>query len=119
MNILDFVKFDDKGLVTAVAQDNASGRVLMVAYMNRDTLAETLEKGVMVYFSRSRRKRWLKGQTSGHIQKVCEVYIDCDGDALLFKVEQAGAACHENYFSCFFRKYDKNEWRIIDSKIET
>jgi phosphoribosyl-AMP cyclohydrolase len=118
MNILDSIKFDEKGLVTAIAQDIASGEVLMLAYMNRDTLAETLEKGVMVYFSRSRRKRWLKGETSGHLQKVREVYIDCDGDALLFKVEQTGAACHENYFSCFFRRYGDGEWRIVRSRIE-
>lgn len=119
MNIFDSIKFNEKGLVTAIAQDITSGEVLMLAYMNRDTLAETLEKGVMVYFSRSRRKRWLKGETSGHIQKVCEVYIDCDGDALLFKVEQTGAACHENYFSCFFRQYSDGEWRIVRSRIET
>ncbi|MBN1576267.1 MAG: phosphoribosyl-AMP cyclohydrolase [Chitinispirillaceae bacterium] len=118
MDILDVVKFDYRGLVSAIAQDIKSNEVLMLAYMNRDTLAETLEKGVMVYFSRSRRKRWLKGETSGHTQKVREVYVDCDGDSLLFKVEQTGAACHENYFSCFFRQYDGDGWRIVRTKIE-
>ncbi|MBN1309220.1 MAG: phosphoribosyl-AMP cyclohydrolase [Chitinispirillaceae bacterium] len=118
MDILDAVKFDDRGLVSAIVQDIESNDVLMLAFMNRETFAETLEKGVMVYFSRSRRKRWFKGETSGHIQKVREVYIDCDGDSLLFKVEQTGAACHENYFSCFFRRYDGNEWRIVRTKIK-
>ena len=118
MNVLDMVKFDDKGLVSAIAQDSASGTVLMLAYMNRETLSETLEKGGRVYFSRSRQQRWLKGATSGHVQKVRELYIDCDGDALLFKVEQTGAACHENYFSCFYRQYHNDQWRIVSSKID-
>jgi len=118
MGLLDIVKFDDRGLVSAIAQDAKSGQVLMLAYMNRDTLAESLEKGVMIYFSRSRQKRWFKGETSGHVQNIKEVYIDCDGDALLFKVEQTGAACHENYYSCFFRRNEENSWKIIAEKIE-
>ena len=118
MQSLDNVKFDKKGLVTAIAQDADSGKVLMVAYMNRETLLETLEQGVMIYYSRSRQKRWFKGETSGHVQRVREVFIDCDGDALLFKVDQTGAACHENYFSCFFRKLDNGTWNICASKIE-
>jgi phosphoribosyl-AMP cyclohydrolase len=89
----------------------------MVAYMNRDTLAETIEKGAMVYFSRSRQKRWMKGETSGHTQKVREMFIDCDGDALLFKIDQTGGACHENYFSCFFRKEISGEWAVSESKV--
>ncbi len=118
MNLLDAVKFDDKGLVTAIAQDYGTGEVLMLAYMNKDTLAESLEKGVMIYFSRSRQKRWFKGETSGHVQKIREVYIDCDGDALLFKIDQAGAACHENYYSCFFRKKVGDQWSVVKTKIE-
>jgi len=118
MKLLDSVKFDEKGLVSAIAQDFSTGEVLMLAYMNRETLSETLEKGVMVYFSRSRQKRWFKGETSGHVQKVREVYVDCDGDALLLKVEQTGAACHENYYSCFFRRRDDDQWRIELTKIE-
>lgn len=118
MNLLDAVKFDDKGLVTAIAQDNSTGEVLMLAYMNKDTLAESLEKGVMIYFSRSRQKRWFKGETSGHVQKIHEVYIDCDGDALLFKIDQTGAACHENYYSCFFRKKVDDQWSIVKTKVE-
>ncbi|MBN2188147.1 MAG: phosphoribosyl-AMP cyclohydrolase [Chitinispirillaceae bacterium] len=117
MELMDSVKFDGKGLVAAVAQDMASGEVLMVGYMSRETLAETLGKGVMVYFSRSRQTRWMKGETSGHIQKVREVYLDCDGDALLFKVDQAVAACHENYFSCFFRKNIGGKWQTVREKI--
>lgn len=118
MKLIDYVKFDEKGLVTAVAQDIFTNEVLMIAFMNRETLTETLQKGVMIYFSRSRQKRWFKGETSGHVQKIREVYIDCDGDALLFKVEQTGAACHENYFSCFFRKNIGNKWEIVKNKIE-
>lgn len=117
MSLLDAVKFDEKGLVSAIAQDAATNEVLMLAYMNKETLAETLEKGVMVYFSRSRQKRWFKGETSGHVQRVKEVYIDCDGDALLFKIDQTGAACHENYFSCFFRKSIDNSWQVVKTKI--
>lgn len=118
MNLLDAVKFDEKGLVSAIAQDFNTGEVLMLAYMNKDTLAESLEKGAMIYFSRSRQKRWFKGETSGHVQKIREIYIDCDGDALLFKIEQTGAACHENYYSCFFRKKVDDQWNIVKVKIE-
>jgi len=116
MNIIDNVKFDDKGLVSAIAQDARTGEVLMIAYMNRETLSETLETGKMVYFSRSRQKRWLKGETSGHLQTVQELFIDCDGDALLFKINQAGAACHEGYFSCFFRKHENGAWKTVGVK---
>jgi phosphoribosyl-AMP cyclohydrolase len=117
MSLVDLVKFDEKGLVTAVAQDYTTGRVLMVAFMNRETLAETIEKNAMVYFSRSRQKRWMKGETSGHTQKVREMYIDCDGDALLFRIDQTGGACHENYFSCFFRRKTGDEWVVSESKV--
>jgi len=118
MGLLDIVKFDDKGLVAAIAQDAKTGQVLMLAYMNRESLAETLATQEMVYWSRSRQKRWKKGESSGHTQKVREVYIDCDGDTLLFKVDQTGAACHENYFSCFFRQNIDGDWKIIASKVE-
>ena len=118
MDVISNVKFDDKGLVTAIAQDADTNEVLMLAYMNKETLAETLETGNMVYFSRSRQKRWLKGETSGHVQKVCSVYIDCDGDALLFKISQTGAACHEGYRSCFFRTRENDAWKIVGQKPE-
>ena len=103
------IKFDPHGLVPAVIQDAASGTVLMVAYMNAASLAKTLETGVTWFYSRSRRTLWQKGETSGHVQKVREVYYDCDGDTLLVKVEQLGAACHEGTFSCFSRRLDGAE----------
>jgi phosphoribosyl-AMP cyclohydrolase len=118
MNLIDAVKFDEKGLVSAIAQDALTGEVLMLAYMNRESLAETLAAGVMVYWSRSRQKRWLKGETSGHVQTVKEVYIDCDGDALLFKIEQKGAACHTGYYSCFYRRSQDEGWRITGIKVD-
>lgn len=118
MSLVDAVKFDDKGLVTAIAQDYHTGEVLMVAYMNHDTLTETLETATMVYWSRSRRERWLKGGTSGHVQTVREVRIDCDGDALLFRIDQSGGACHKGYVSCFFRSRHNDEWVVSGSRIE-
>ncbi len=118
MSLLDSVKFDEKGLVTAVAQDAKTGEVLMLAYMNRETLAETLETGTMVYWSRSRQKRWLKGETSGHVQRVKAAYIDCDGDALLFKIDQTGGACHKGYVSCFFRTREADAWEAVGKRIQ-
>src|SRR3954467_3337164 len=98
------VKFDDAGLVPAIAQDQASGTVLMLAWMNEATLRETLETGRMVYWSRSRREVWRKGDTSGDIQLVRDARYDCDGDVLLFQVEQHGkGACHTGEFTCFHR----------------
>jgi len=117
MSLLEQVKFDEKGLVLAVVQDVESDEVLMAAYMNRETLVETMETGKMVYWSRSRKERWLKGATSGHFQSVREVYIDCDGDSLLFKISQSGCACHEGYFSCFFRKAAADSWTIVQEKV--
>jgi phosphoribosyl-AMP cyclohydrolase len=118
MNILDAVKFNNQGLVAAIAQDAETSEVLMMAYMNKETLSETLQSGTMVYFSRSRGKRWLKGETSGHVQTVKSVYIDCDGDALLFKISQKGNACHKGYFSCFFRKKTDDSWIIVKKKMQ-
>jgi phosphoribosyl-AMP cyclohydrolase len=117
MSLIDAVKFDDKGLVSAIAQDAKTGEVLMLAYMNRDTLKETLDTGKMVYYSRSRQKRWLKGESSGHFQLVQSAHIDCDGDAILFKITQQGAACHENYYSCFFRTRDGEQWKVSAEKV--
>ena len=97
------VRYNADGLVAAIAQDAANGEVLMMAWMNAQTLAETLESGQMVYWSRSRGARWRKGDTSGHTQRVIEASVDCDGDTLLFKIEQEGAACHTGARSCFFR----------------
>ena len=101
------VAFDANGLVPVVAQDHKTGAVLMFAWMNRDTLRKTLETGDVTYWSRSRGELWRKGATSGHTQKLVEAYVDCDGDALLFKVEQTGAACHTGNRTCFFRKLQR------------
>lgn len=102
--ILDSVVFDKDGLVPAIAQDAANGQVLMLAFMNRDTLRETIETGRVVYWSRSRNARWRKGDTSGHIQELVELLFDCDSDTLLLKVRQTGPACHTGKRSCFFRR---------------
>jgi phosphoribosyl-AMP cyclohydrolase len=103
--IVDFTK--GKGLVTAIAQDAGSGEILMVANMNEESLAKTIELGQAVYWSRSRQRLWHKGEESGNVQQVQEIYLDCDGDAILLKVEQiGGAACHTGKRSCFFRKLD-------------
>jgi phosphoribosyl-AMP cyclohydrolase / phosphoribosyl-ATP pyrophosphohydrolase len=99
---LNSVKYNEAGLVPAVAQDTSTGAVLMLAWMNAEALALTLETGYAHYFSRSRKKLWKKGETSGHVQKVAEVHLDCDGDTILLKVEQTGAACHTNSYSCFY-----------------
>ncbi len=117
---IEKVKFDAHGLVTAVAVHNQSKDVVMLAYMNKETLRQTLETGVMTYWSRSRKKVWLKGETSGNTQKVESVRIDCDGDALLFTVEPQGigAACHEGYRSCFFRKWNGEGFDICDERLE-
>ena len=102
----DFVKavrFDAQGLVAAVAQDAKDGRVLMVAWMNAETLRQTLSSGDVTYWSRSRNEVWRKGATSGHTQRLIEAWVDCDGDTLLLKVEQTGPACHTGAPTCFFR----------------
>ncbi|MCW7076992.1 MAG: phosphoribosyl-AMP cyclohydrolase [Candidatus Syntropharchaeales archaeon] len=100
------LKYDDNGLITAVAQDHLTGEVLMVAYMNAEALRMTLKTGIVHYWSRSRSKLWKKGESSGHVQTVKEILVDCDGDALLLKVEQKGGACHTGYKSCFYRTAD-------------
>lgn len=102
------LKFDRNGLIPAIAQDARTGQVLMVAYMNRAALRKTLETGFAHYYSRSRRRLWKKGEESGHVQRVGEIRLDCDGDALLLQVEQQVAACHLGYRSCFFRRVRKN-----------
>jgi phosphoribosyl-AMP cyclohydrolase len=114
--MLDFDKAG--GLVPAVAQDADSGEVLMLAWMNREAFDETIRTGRAVYFSRSRNKLWRKGEESGHIQEIAGVYIDCDADTVLLKVRQiGGAACHEGYKSCFFRKLDNGELTIVSERI--
>jgi phosphoribosyl-AMP cyclohydrolase len=112
---LDEVPWNAEGLITAVAQDAASGRILMVAWMNREALAATVAQGEAVYWSRSRRRLWHKGEESGHVQKVREVRLDCDADAVLLQVEQvAGIACHTGRESCFYRKLESGKWVSTD-----
>ena len=100
------LKFDEKGLIPAIAQDAVSGEVLMCAYMNEESIKKTLETGLATYFSRSRQELWTKGETSGHTQSVVQMRIDCDADAIVLLVRQKGAACHTNNRSCFFRKIE-------------
>ncbi len=106
MDILNNIKYDSNGLVPAVMQDYENGDVLMVAYMNSESLKTTLETGKAHFWSRSRQKFWMKGESSGHTQEIKEIFIDCDGDCILFKVKQNVAACHTGYRSCFYRKWD-------------
>lgn len=116
---LNKVKWDEHGLVPVIAQEVGSNDVLMFAWMNRDALAKTVELGEAVYWSRSRKKLWHKGEESGHVQKVREIRLDCDEDVLLLKVEQAdGIACHTGRHSCFFQKFNGDEeggdWEEVD-----
>ncbi len=120
-NFLDSLKYDDNGLVPAVVQDNENGDVLMVGYMNREAVARTLTSGRTCFWSRSRQKFWVKGETSGNVQAVKAVYVDCDKDCFVVKVEQTGAACHEGYRSCFFRKVgpDGSETIVLEQLSES
>lgn len=118
-NWLDQIKWTDDGLVPAIAQDAGSGRVLMFAWMNRESLSLTVEKGEAVYYSRSRQKLWHKGEESGHTQKVISLCLDCDGDVITMKVEQTGGiACHTGRESCFYREFRDGEWVTIDKVIK-
>ncbi len=105
---LDELKYDDNGLIPCVAQDADNGEVLMVAYMTKEALKATVETGLGNYWSRSRQKYWVKGESSGHTQEVQEVRTDCDKDTILLKVKQKVAACHLGYRSCFFRRLDQD-----------
>ena len=106
------------GLITAIAQDHATGEILMVAYMSQESFRRTLELGEAVYYSTSREELWHKGQSSGNIQVVKEMFLDCDGDALLLKVEQrGGAACHTGRRSCFFRKREGDGWKDVGVQV--
>ena len=105
------------GLLPTIAQDAASGEVLMVAWMNAEAYAETLRTGRAVYYSRSRRRLWRKGEESGHEQVVRAIYVDCDADTILLKVEQTGAACHEGYRSCFFREATPSGLKVVAERL--
>lgn len=108
MNVLEKLKFDEKALIPAIIQDRKSKAVLTLCYMNRDALLKTLEEGKIYVFRRSKGKLMMKGETSGCTQSVKSLYIDCEGNSLLFEVDQEKAACHEGYFTCYFRKIGKD-----------
>ena len=117
MKILDELKYDANGLIPAIVQEQSTGRVVMMAWMNKESLKRTLEIGETVFWSRSRKEFWHKGGTSGHTQKVKDVAFDCDKDALLIQVEQSGAACHEGYHSCFFRSIVNGDVKVTEERL--
>ena len=113
--VVSRLKFDDKGLLTAVAQDFNTGEILMLAHMNEESFRKTVETGQAVYWSRSRKKLWHKGEESGHTQKVLEIRTDCDQDVILLKVEQTGGiACHTGRRSCFYQKLEDHAWQAVE-----
>lgn len=119
MNWLDEVHWDANGLVPAIAQDFRSGRVLMVAWMNREALALTVQEGRAIYWSRSRGRLWRKGEESGHVQKLHELRLDCDGDVVTLQVEQVGGiACHTGRESCFYRRLVDGQWETVDAVLK-
>ena len=112
------IKWSVDGLLPVIAQDSRSGRVLMFAYMNREALERSISTGEAHYWSRSRAKLWRKGEESGHLQKIKEIFIDCDGDVILLKVDQVGGiACHTGRESCFFRRLDGEQWQLVDEVV--
>jgi len=116
---LDEIKWTEDGLVPAIAQDAQSGRVLMFAWMNRESLQLTVEKNEAVYYSRSRKKLWHKGEESGHTQQIKSLRLDCDGDVIVLQIEQTGGiACHTGRESCFYREYRDGEWHTVDAVIK-
>jgi len=117
MKFLDEIKFDDRGLVPAIIQDYRSGEILMLAYMNKESLQKTLSSSKTHFWSRSRQKLWMKGGNSGHVQEVRELFVDCDMDTLLIKVKQKVAACHTGYRSCFYRRLQGEDLIVVGKKV--
>jgi len=111
--MLEQIHFNEAGLVPAIAQDDETGEVLMMAWMNREAVSQTLATGFAHYYSRSRQSQWQKGETSGHVQAVKSMFLDCDGDTLLLRIAQTGAACHTMRRSCFFRQWDGSAWQTV------
>jgi phosphoribosyl-AMP cyclohydrolase len=115
MDWLDKVKWDERGLIPVIAQEAFTNRVLMFAWMNRESLQLTVDTGNAVYWSRSRNRLWKKGEESGHVQKVRDIRLDCDEDVILIKVEQVGGiACHTGRHNCFFQKYENGQWVTVE-----
>ena len=121
MSFIEKLKFNEDGLIPAIVQEAGTGRVLMMAWMNRASVQRTVATGNTCFWSRSRQKFWIKGESSGHFQKVKDMALDCDGDTLLVQVEQTGAACHEGYKSCFFRSVSASgdALRVTEAQLET
>ncbi|MCU0787929.1 MAG: phosphoribosyl-AMP cyclohydrolase [Verrucomicrobia bacterium] len=121
MSFYDKLKFTADGLIPAIVQEQSTGRVLMMAWMNRASIESTLKTGKTHFWSRSRQKFWMKGESSGHVQVVKDIAFDCDGDTLLIQVEQTGAACHEGYRSCFFRSVEGQgeTFKVTESQLQT
>ncbi len=120
MSFFERLKYTADGLIPAIVQEQSTGRVLMMAWMNRASLETTLATGKTHFWSRSRQKFWMKGESSGHVQVVKDVAFDCDGDTLLIQVEQTGAACHEGYKSCFFRSVTEGAGeRVTEAQLQT
>lgn len=120
MSFYDKLKFNDEGLIPAIIQEKSTGRVLMMAWMNRASLESTISTGKTHFWSRSRKKYWMKGEESGHTQTVKDISFDCDGDTLLIQVEQIGAACHEGYKSCFFRSVENkgSDFKVTEQQLQ-
>ncbi len=120
MSFYDKLKFNEDGLVPAIIQEAGTGRVLMMAWMNRASIESTIQTGKTHFWSRSRKKYWMKGEESGHTQTVRDLAFDCDGDTLLIQVEQVGAACHEGFKSCFFRSVEKDgeNFRTTEAQLQ-
>jgi len=112
------LKFTDDGLIPAICVDAETGKVLMMAWMNETSLAATVKTGKTHFWSRSRNKYWMKGESSGHTQQVHAIYTDCDKDTLVIEITQLGAACHNGYYSCFYRKLDESgDWQVVAEKV--
>ena len=112
--LLSLIKFDEKGLIPVIVVDYKTKDILMFAYMNQEALLQTIKTSKMTYYSRSRKKLWVKGEESGNLQHIKKIFIDCDGDVLLFHVEQEGVACHTGHYSCFYREYNSGADEFIE-----
>jgi len=116
--VLDTLKYDAQGLIPAIVQDADTGEVLMMAYMNRQSLTASIRTGKTHFWSRSRQKLWMKGETSGHSQDIQAIFVDCDMDTILIRARQHGAVCHEGYKSCFYRKLQADgQWQIVSERL--